>query len=200
MSDAKRDRTRKAIVVHADRSVPTEYEGKLEPNYYCRAWNGKPGRRKYCKSVAGRGTTHPGIGRCKIHGGLQEGDGRILSGKYSDVKDKALADLLDDQRNAPDPLAIDDELALARAVLNRELLKGTANAAQIGDYLDLISKMLHRLAQQRSATSVPRADVIRAMSEIGRAVDAAIADEIKDVALLERINRRIYDGWRSVRL
>jgi hypothetical protein len=37
-----------------DRHVPTTHEGKLEPNYYCRAWNAK--RLKYCRNRAGAGT------------------------------------------------------------------------------------------------------------------------------------------------
>jgi hypothetical protein len=50
--------------------LPTTYVGKLESNYYCRAWNVK--RQKYCGSRAGFGTNHPGSGRCKLHGGLQQ--------------------------------------------------------------------------------------------------------------------------------
>jgi hypothetical protein len=44
-----------------DKTVPTEYVGKLEPAWHCRAWNS--GRRHYCKQRAGSGTDHVGSGR-----------------------------------------------------------------------------------------------------------------------------------------
>jgi hypothetical protein len=65
-------------LVPADRVIPSTFVGKLEPNYYCRAWNEK--RKKYCRARAGcPGTDHPGEGRCKHHDGgarVAQGDAR----------------------------------------------------------------------------------------------------------------------------
>jgi len=60
-----------------DRSVPETFAGKLEPNYYCRAWN--PRRLKYCRAHAGAGTNHPGVGRCRHHDG--GGDQKLRHGR-----------------------------------------------------------------------------------------------------------------------
>jgi hypothetical protein len=58
--------------------VPTAYVGPLDPNYFCRAWNGK--RFKYCRCRAGFRTSHVGVGRCWVHGGGQ--DQTVTTGRY----------------------------------------------------------------------------------------------------------------------
>lgn len=47
--------------------IPDEFQGKLEPNAYCRAWI--PAEERYCDRPAGKETYHPGEGRCASHDG-----------------------------------------------------------------------------------------------------------------------------------
>lgn len=92
------------------RDIPDVYEGKIEPNFYCRAWN--PGRGKYCKSIAGRGTDHPGKGRCKNHGGATP----VRSGLYSVIRRPRIAELIAHFETAEDPLSTFPELFAGRAL------------------------------------------------------------------------------------
>ncbi|HVX39599.1 MAG TPA: hypothetical protein VHB25_08500 [Gemmatimonadaceae bacterium] len=105
-----------AAVVPADRAVPSEFVGKLEANFYCRAWNAK--RKKYCRQRAGQKTEHVGVGRCKHHDGggdqkLQHG----LSSRYI-VRSPRIGALLEDYKRDVDPLNVLDDLALARALVH----------------------------------------------------------------------------------
>lgn len=111
-----------------DKHVPKEYEGKLDSNYYCRAWNSK--RDKYCKARAGKGTDHPGMGRCKFH------DGRpVVHGKRSKYRGQlvgdherspeeryknlpvTIQDIYDEQKQDPHFLDVEADIRLARAIL-----------------------------------------------------------------------------------
>jgi len=94
-------------------------------NGFCgaRAKNsGKPCRRR-----AGHGTDHPGVGRCRYHGGAVP----ITSGRYSSIQRPRIQELY--QQFAADPRLTDisDEIAFVRALLvdfceryeeNRELI------------------------------------------------------------------------------
>jgi hypothetical protein len=103
------------------RHVPAEYVGKLPPNYYCRAWNGKEGRMKYCRNRAGKFTPHMGQGRCGYgnHGGNTEAlvathVGR--NGRYANIRHERIADLSSRFEADPDPLNALPELATVRAL------------------------------------------------------------------------------------
>lgn len=250
-------------VVSADRVVPATFVGTLEPNYYCRAWNAK--RKKYCRQRAGQKTTHPGIGRCKHHGGLQEHDPRLKSGRYSDVKDEAIAALVAELRDDPDPYNVLDDLVLARALVKdfvnrygaftvaliawydtwegkylpinagekralldvldeyeaqlRELDPTEQQESQLARaracveflatpqvvkprtvvdladavrFVDVLSKVIHRVEQAKAANAVSRPELLRIMTEMGRVLQAHVTDP--------DLLRRISDGWLAIRL
>lgn len=99
-----------AVADPADRYVPMKYEGKIEPNYYCRAWRSRA--RKYCIMRAGHGTNHPRAGRCRRHGGMTP----VKSGIYSKVMHTRIRDLAEHFENIESPLDILPELAQARAL------------------------------------------------------------------------------------
>ncbi len=94
-----------------ERSVPVKFQGKLESNYYCRAWNEK--RQKYCKSRAGAKTDHVGSGRCSQHGG----NAPIKHGRYSVIQRERIKDLYTHMLESENPLELLDDLALARAAM-----------------------------------------------------------------------------------
>ncbi len=65
-----------------------------------------------CRRPAGWGTDHPGVGKCKLHGGATP----IKSGRYSKIKRESLRQLIAEHEADPDPLNIFPELAAARAL------------------------------------------------------------------------------------
>jgi hypothetical protein len=69
-----------------------------------------------CRNAAGFRTIHPGQGRCNMHGGLQENDGRLRTGRYSTVKHERLRELIAAHADDADPLDIFPELAALRAL------------------------------------------------------------------------------------
>lgn len=107
------------VEIDAARSeLPTEYVGKLEPNVLCRTWN--PRRSKYCGATAGRGTDHPGVGRCRTH------DGRpITTGMHSIHMHERIGPLLEEFRaqTIQEKLTIFNELDVARALLYDRLAR-----------------------------------------------------------------------------
>lgn len=95
--------------------VPTEYEGNpIPPNIYCRGWNGKPSRMKYCKNPAGAYTDHLGEGRCKFHGGtalITHG----LERRYA-LATTRIGEFIEKHEEDADPLDILPEISLLRSL------------------------------------------------------------------------------------
>lgn len=209
-------RRQKNLTPSTDRTIPTKYVGMLEPNWHCRAWNAK--REKYCASRAGMGTDHPGVGRCKLHGGAQP----ILSGRYSRLQRTQLRELIERHEADPDPMNILPELAAARALfedfVNRYELFAAALLAwhdswergteadgdapkkprRILDIADAhrliaqITKIVERIERIRAADAMSRADLYRIMGEMARVVDTYVDDG-------EAI-QKIKDAWLSIRV
>ena len=181
------------LTASTDRTLPANYEGKLEPNYWCRGWKGKKGA--YCTARAGFGTSHPGIGRCKFHGGLSPaGDGRVTTGKNSQVKSTQLEQLIEQERNRVDPLDLSGELATLRALVAdlRTRHSDTPDTAAELDLAEAIGRMVERIERIRSANAVSRPELNRIMHELWRAVDARVDDE--DVKALIR------EDWLGISL
>lgn len=100
------------VRVSDDRTIPTVHQGKIPANYYCRGWSAK--RKKYCKSRAGLGTAHPGMGRCNRHGGHKiEGDHRIRGGGRSMLPSERVKELV--KQHLADPKLFDVSRTLATA-------------------------------------------------------------------------------------
>lgn len=180
----------KTQLVSADRVVPAVYAGKLEPNYFCRGWNGK--RNKYCRSRAGFRTSHPGVGRCSKHGGLKRaGDDRVTSGRTSAVKSSTLAALIEQESKRADPLNLNEELAILRALRKRFM----ANAGEDPDrtvaqsLLDAAGRMVERIERIRSQNAISRPELGRIMQEIWRSIDARVPDEDVKVAIRDDLLR-----------
>lgn len=195
-----------------DRSIPTTYEGTLEPNYFCRAWNAK--RLKYCSARAGAGTDHPGAGRCRHHGGRS---GKITHGRYSKIKRDALRELIEAHAADPDPLDILPELAAARALFqdfverydewraallawHASFSTGAANPKphtilDIGDAYRIVSeitKIVERIEKIRAANAITLPDLERLMHEMGRILAHHVPDET--------VVAQIREGWLALRV
>lgn len=173
-----------------DRHLPESHQGKLEPNYFCRGWNAKRG--KYCRSRAGSGTTHVGVGRCKQHGGLQADDGRVTNGARSLVKTSSLRELIETEKGRTDPLNLVEELAILRA-LRGELLAGeNVNADAAQKLLDATGRMVERIERIRSQNAISRPELNRVMHEMWRSVDGRIPDE--------ELKGKIREDWMRIAL
>jgi hypothetical protein len=91
-----------------------------------------------CTRPAGWGTPHPGIGRCKLHGGSASA-ASITHGLHSRFLHAHLAPLLAQAAAAPEPLTLCEELAVARAWLDRYL---ATHATLEAEEIEAFSKLL----------------------------------------------------------
>lgn len=100
--------------VDPDTYIPTTYIGHpIPPNKFCRGWNAK--REKYCGNDAGLGTPST-VGRCKFHGGIMDGDGRLNYHRYSHRLKERYAKLVEEFAQDEDPLNLLPEIDVLRAL------------------------------------------------------------------------------------
>jgi hypothetical protein len=178
----------------ANREIPTEYVGKLEPNYYCRGWNAK--RQHYCRSRAGSKTDHAGTGRCSFHGGTKP----VIHGRYrryANILTNRVRELLDEHAEDPNPLDLRPELDAARALL-QDFIERTADDAHPGGLAEAI-KLVERVARivegierVRSQNALTPADLSRLMLNMGLVVRQFVTDD--------ETCKRIQDGWLALRV
>lgn len=226
------------VVASNDKTMPARYVGMVLPNYYCRGWNAK--RLKYCRHRAGAGTTHPGEGRCKFHGGRQQNDARVTHGRYSSIQTPRLRELLDAYAEDTDPLNVIQDLHLVRALITDYIERaGTGGTAKVPEakllnstldeyeialgeeatdaqreqleaaraaiaaltaeralpdiaeavrFLDVVSKMVHRLEMLRTAGAVSLDQVRRFLAAVDRELQLYVTDEV----LREKIRKALY--------
>jgi hypothetical protein len=178
-------------VVSADRIIPVEFVGKLEPNYYCRGWNAK--RVKYCRARAGAGTAHSGQGRCRRHDG--GGDGNVKHGlnrRYAPLRNTRLGPLIERYQDDPDALNVGAELAVARALLHNWTERAKANPEAMdlnaaSKIIDVISKLVFRMEQIRQHGTISLERVRLFMLAVDRVLDV----HVTDAALRKQIRRDI---------
>jgi hypothetical protein len=174
-------------------SASDGYVGKLDPNYYCRAWNAK--RQKYCKQRAGQKTDHVGAGRCNMHGG----NNKVIHGQFRryEVAPIRVRELMEEHADAANPLDLLPELALARALL-QDFVERTAEDEHPGGVAEAI-KLIARIAgivdgieraKAHSALSIKELDLL--MLNMGRVVRQHVGDDA--------VCQRILDGWLGLRV
>jgi hypothetical protein len=174
-----------------DRHVPTAFVGSIEPGYYCRGWNAK--REKYCRNRAGLDTDHPGVGRCKFHGG----NNKPKSGRYSKLLTTRVGQLLDEHAGDDAPLDLTHELHLARALL-QDFVERTAedrDAAQLAEAIRLIGRIagiVDTIEKIKTQNAITPADFNRLMTNMGLVVRQFVTDD--DTC------KRIQDGWLALRV
>lgn len=211
----------------ADNHVPEKFEGTLEPNHYCRAWNSK--REKYCKQASGHNTDHKGEGRCSWHdlGSKTKTHGRY--GKHVGPKlKKHLADIQEEDGDRTDlTQEVDMFRAITALLLERfdELVEALlqwnhaeeldallsdrrAKPQRIPDIKD-IGKMVKDAADladkihaQAHRDSIPKRDFFRlqdAMSDVVAAKLRGISHIIGDDKVGDMVSE-ISDGWSEIRL
>lgn len=177
-----------------DRHVPEQYEGKLDPNYYCRGWNAK--RAKYCRALAGRGTDHPGIGRCKHHDGGAAS--KVTHGRfrrYASLTNKSLRQVIDQHAEDETPLDLREDLALARALLEEFLRLGDGSLASLSigiQHVERIASVVEKIERIRAQNAVTPQELNRLMLNMGLVVRQHVSDD--------ETCRRIQEGWLALRV
>jgi hypothetical protein len=162
------------LVVHPT-YVPDSFQGKLEPNDFCRAWNSK--RLKYCRSRAGWGTTHVGSGRCRIHDG--GGDDRVKHGlhrRYQFKTQKRTAGL-EHQSADPTPLDLSAELALARTLLQEWLEKKDTDPADGMKLVSEVTRIVERIEGINAKNYITYAQLKRFLFMARQGIELLVPDE-----------------------
>lgn len=198
MAKPPRSKPGRAIVPAGDdddRFIPDHYVGKLEPNYYCRGWNEK--RQKYCKSEAGWGTTHPGQGRCRMHGGLQVQDGRVRTGRYSGIRSSRIQELLEEYSGDPDPLNVVEDLHLARALLRDYIERASAGRTQHVPESKLLRNVLDEYEIRLRDGAEPTNTELEQLAKARTAIDTltaerALPDIAEAVKMLDVVSKMIH--------
>jgi hypothetical protein len=184
------------VLASDDRSIPTEFVGKVEPNYFCRGWNEK--RKKYCRNRAGSSTTHPGIGRCNMHGGLQEGDGRLTHGqrsRYHGLRSKRVAELMEQLENDPDPFNIRDDLNLTRALLRDYIERAGSGQTARAPEAKLLNATLdeYEILLGDEMTDVQREQLEKAREAIAQiTAERALPDVVDAVRGMDIVSKIIH--------
>jgi hypothetical protein len=206
--------------------LPTCWVGKIPAGNYCRGWNSK--RFKYCKSLPGSGTNHPGQGRCSFHGGTKEGDARLTAGGRSLVKRTRIHELAE-QEAERDPTDITKEINQLRGTyesfledyenIKNALLEWNADEAveakkagrkprpqRIADIheaavlIERAARVSDMLVRQQQADAVSLKELLRLMAEMARVLEHVIGKNISDERLGAQILIEVAEGWQAVRI
>lgn len=175
----------------APKGEPVEYEGQLQPNYYCRGWNAK--RQKYCKNRAGLKTDHLGVGRCAFHAGNTP----TKHGRYSTILTLRVSELIAQHGADENPLDVHPELATARALL-QDFIERTADdqhpagLAEAIKLLERIVRMVDTIERIKAQHAITPADLNRLMVNMGLIVRQFVTDD--------ETCKRIQDGWLALRV
>lgn len=126
-----------------------------------------------CEQPAGFGTTTPGFGPCKFHGG----NSLVKHGRYSKTKRKALGKEAARLAADPDPLNLFAELGMARALFRDFLDRNPKEDLDIEGamgHVEAISRIVKRIEDIRAQDAISRPEMIRVMTEMGRSAEHRI--------------------------
>lgn len=174
-----------------------------------------------CTQVAGWGTQHVGVGRCKLHGGaspIKHGRRSRYTTAYRPVQ-QILEQL--ERESVEEQMDILPEARLIRALAQHFVQRHTEIVGALLDWnaeeareaaserrqprpqripeiedaaklLEAASRVVDRIHKQRSADAISRADLMRLMGEMARVVERHIGDG----ETLEKIR----DDWLTIRV
>lgn len=152
---------------------------------YCNARKKKSGGYGYCRQVAGYGTDHVGTGRCKFHGGSSSGRPPI-HGRYSNVR-KALNDKYQHFLTDPNPVNLNDEIALLRALVHQHLdehedAAGDEGTIAINQLINLISE-LTKVSERQSRIIQRQAVTMKELISLSQGLQLLIVDLAKEYVI-----------------
>jgi len=133
-----------------------------------------------CQRVAGWGTGHKGEGRCSYHGG--KGGAPIKHGRYS-TKKHALQDKLEQYRTEDDPGDLWEELALLRALLQRQLDSDDIEEGAVVTLVQEIRRTLDTINKIMARTALTTAEVEYLQAAVADVIRSYVPDRNRSDAL-----------------
>jgi len=159
----------------------TNVPQKFDPEKHCGAK--QRGRDGVCLMLAGMRTDHVGVGRCFLHGGLTP----VIHGGSSKVYPRApIRDRIEEIKQSPDLLSLDDQIAYLRAIIERQM---EVFCEQIEGFDFVVNKLNEAEAEGRIETD--GAPLITA--DMFPKVDTALIDQLQklvNVAYNMRFSKR----------
>lgn len=141
-----------------------------------------------CQRPSGWGTPHPGIGRCKLHGGATP----IKHGLYSKYTPESIRTKTTEFLQA-DPLDLTSELALLRALLAEFLARYeryTLDAAGINVLSGLIievGKLVERIVKIKNDSALTAAEITYLAARAADVISRYIDDPTKRKTFLDEL-------------
>jgi len=208
------DRDKEPVRSSRSNPLPVTNAGSIHPD------TGKPacmGRNRwsdtYCKNLPGKGTNHPGVGRCRFHAGCTPTMVQMHRYDTSHFSSR-VQQLFEEFRNDPQPYNMLNELAMLRSVavdyLERHAFIDKAltqwamqvemgrvegitrppklpNILEIRKLINDIGAMIERMhrIEQRGLIS------IQSFKQAFEQVGMVLASEVNDSELLNRIEKRL---------
>jgi hypothetical protein len=163
----------------------------IAPDRYCNARTRNGGRdQQLCRHEAGWGTDHPGIGRCKLHGGATP----VRHGLYSQVTAHRLADRLARFRQDEQQLLdLREQIALQAAIILEYLAglgeTGTLAAEEaktLAGLIEAVSRNIERFHKIEQSQTFGPAEI---KIVLARVVTIVRGEADRDTAA--RIGRRL---------
>lgn len=154
-----------------------------------------------CVLPAGTGTEHYGRGRCKYHGGNTH-KGTITHGRYSNLFDQDLNDMLHHFAADENPLDMTADILLVRSLvehfindyqdwraaieawhesynqgLHAQKPPKIMELSDVHKLLDSLAKMIDKERKARSDNAISARDLMRIINHIGASIDVHVRDE-----------------------
>jgi len=142
----------------------------------------------HCTNKAGYKTDDVGQGRCYLHGGATP----IKHGRYSSVQHADVRKAIEEFENDPDPMNLMPDIIAMRALFRVFIDKNQTDLAEARKLLAEATKIVERWERIQNADAISRAELVRLMHEMGRAVEAHVPDTA--------VRQKIADAWLSIRL
>ncbi|NLA83026.1 MAG: hypothetical protein GX854_00550 [Clostridiales bacterium] len=146
-----------------------------------------------CQRPAGWGTDHPGVGKCKLHGGASP----VKHGLYSKYTSHRLADMVDKLSNDEELLDLRKTIALQQALILNILDQIKKGKLQLNEKLSRtlndIADKLGRNIERRQKVEEGEKYILQ-VDEVQRIINQVILiikEEVKDSEVVQRIGRRL---------
>jgi len=146
-----------------------------------------------CKRPAGWGTDHPGVGRCKLHGGATP----VKHGLYSKYTEHRLASMIDKLSNDEQLLDLRKTIALQQSIIISILNKlkdGELDFNQsLANTLNNLADKLGRNIERRQKIEEGEKYIlqIEEVQNIVNQVVVIVKEEIHDKRKIEKIAKRL---------
>ena len=206
------------------RAKPHVGKKSKEPHVECGAQLKR--RKGICEKPAGWRTDHPGQGRCYFHGGATP----IRNGRYSTIQNEELGEKIAKFAKDPDPLNLEPEIAVLRALVedlldrwywifgpdgallawHESFTKGAEDKekkprelpdiSSVSAIVDRVGRMVERIHKFRAEQSISMATLNRVVEQMGVELVAAVQDVKLGEPQSTQLLEAVERRWGSLRL